>query len=117
MLVVRAEEKAMDRYVGLDVHSGSTTIGVIGPSGRRLSTQVVETNGRALVEAIRLLARPTHVCLEEGLQAEWVYEILKPHVDELVVVRVEQSRGQKSDTRDAFGLAERLRMRAVGTPI
>ncbi len=42
----------MDRYVGLDAHAETCTQAVMGPSGRRLTSRVVETNGRALVEAI-----------------------------------------------------------------
>jgi hypothetical protein len=40
----------MKRYIGLDVHAASTTIAVLGESGKRLGTHVVETNGQALVE-------------------------------------------------------------------
>lgn len=107
----------MDRFVGLDVHSTSTTIAVVGPSGRHLNTSVVETNGRSLVEAMRLIPGDCHVCLEEGLQAEWVYETLKPHVAEIVVAKVDRSRSPKNDARDAVGLAERIRTHAVGTPV
>jgi transposase len=49
------------------------------------------------------------VCLEEGTQSAWLYEILGPHVKDLAVVNVGESRGPKSDERDAFGLAEKLR--------
>ena len=107
----------MDRFVGLDVHAASTTVAVVGPSGRPVSCRVVETNGRSLVEAIRLIPGHCHVCLEEGLQAEWVYELLKPHAAEVVVATVQTRRQPKNDERDAFGLAERLRTRAVGTPV
>jgi transposase len=107
----------MDRFVGLDVHAASTTVAVVGPSGRPLSSRIVETNGRSLVEAIRLIPGNCHVCLEEGLQAEWVYELLKPFATEVVVAKVETRRQPKNDERDAFGLAERIRTRAVGTPV
>jgi hypothetical protein len=33
----------MQRYIGLDVHAASTTIAVVGPSGKVLRTEVVET--------------------------------------------------------------------------
>ena len=38
----------MDRYIGLDAHASSCTLAVVGPSGKRLSSYVVETNARAL---------------------------------------------------------------------
>jgi ketosteroid isomerase-like protein len=53
--------------------------------GRRLQSLVVETNGKALVEAVRLIPGRVHLCLEEGTQSAWLYELLKPHVSEIVV--------------------------------
>jgi hypothetical protein len=47
---------------------------------------------------------------EEGLQGAWLYETLSPHVDEIVVAGITESRGPKSDKRDAYGLAEKLRV-------
>jgi hypothetical protein len=43
----------VDKYIGLDVHAASTTFAVVGPSGKRLGTYVVETNGEALVEKLK----------------------------------------------------------------
>ena len=51
-----------------------------------------------------------HLVFEEGLQSAWLYETLNPHVDEIVVAGVTESRGPKSDKRDAYGLAEKLRV-------
>jgi hypothetical protein len=56
----------MDRFVGVDGHSRSCTFGIVSASGRRVESKVVETNGRALVEAVRLIPGRVHVCLEEG---------------------------------------------------
>jgi transposase len=103
----------MKRYIGLDVHATSTTFAVIGESGKRLGTHVVETNGQALVEQLKTIAGKKHVCLEEGTQSAWLYEILSPHAEEIVVVMVSESRGQKSDESDAWNLAEQLRTGAV----
>ena len=35
----------MDRYIGLDVHSTSCSMAVLGPSGRKLSSQVIAQRG------------------------------------------------------------------------
>jgi transposase len=99
----------MKRYIGLDVHAASTTFAVIGESGKRLGTHVVETNGQALVEQLKTIPGERYVCLEEGTQSAWVYEILSPHAKEVTVAVVSESRGQKDDERDAYGLADRLR--------
>jgi hypothetical protein len=103
----------MDKYIGLDAHSASCTVAVVGPSGRHLSSQVLETNGKALVEFLRAVPVTKHLCLEEGNHAAWLHELLAPHVEEIVVAHVRESRGPKSDQRDAFGLAEMLRIGAV----
>jgi hypothetical protein len=39
----------------------------------------------------------------------WSREIPTPHAQDLAVVNVTESQGPKSDERDAFGLAEKLR--------
>ncbi len=100
----------MERYLGLDVHAASCTLAVISEKGRKLRDFPVETNGQALVEAIRMIPGHKHLVFEEGLQSAWLYETLSPHVDETVVAGVTESRGPKSDKRDAYGLAEKLRV-------
>jgi transposase len=107
----------MERYIGLDVHAASCTIAIMSEAGKRLKDFPVETNGQALVEAIRMIPGRKHLVFEEGLQSAWLYEILSPHVDETVVAGVTESRGQKNDSRDAYGLAEKLRTGALGKRI
>lgn len=99
----------MDRYVGLDAHAQSCTLGVLGPSGKRLKSMVVETNGQALLEAVRSIPGRIHLCLEEGTQSAWLHELLSPHVEELVVVMPPERKGAKDDLRDAWLRAEELR--------
>jgi hypothetical protein len=69
----------MDRHIGLDAHTSSCPVAVVGPSGLRLTSPVVEICAGALVSAI---------------------------------AAIPQSRGPKSDKRDAIGLAEMLRIGA-----
>lgn len=99
----------MTRYLGLDVHAQSCTLAVIGPSGRRISTEVLETNAAVLIARIERVPRPRQLCMEEGAQSAWLYEALRPHVEELVVVGPRQGKGQKSDAQDALALADMLR--------
>ena len=109
----------MDRYIGLDAHSSSCTAVVVGPSGRRLQSQVLETNARVLIGFLKTIPKPRHLCLEEGTHAGWLYEVLAPHVQEIVVAGVggQPSRGPKSDRGDAFALAEGLRIGAIKTRV
>lgn len=108
----------MDRYVGLDDHMESCTLGVVGPSGRRLKSMVVETNGRALVDAVRSIPGRIHLCMEEGTRSAWIHELLAPHVTELVVTVPKERKGKsKDDLRDAFVRAEELRVGAIETRV
>jgi transposase len=105
----------MDRFIGLDVHASSCTIAVMGPSGKRLRSQVVETNGEALVNCLKAVPGTLHLCLEECTQSAWLAEILGPHVARLVVTGVGQraSKGAKDDKRDALALADKLRVNDI----
>jgi transposase len=53
-----------------------------------------------------------HVTFEEGTWAAWLYDLLKPHVQELVVCNPRRNalmkEGNKSDKMDARKLAPRL---------
>ena len=83
----------MERYIGLDVHAASCTLAVISQTGRRLRDFPVEINGQALVEAVRMIPSEKHLVFERGLQSAWHYETLCPHVAEIVVAGVTESRG------------------------
>ena len=52
----------MERYIGLDAHASSCTLGVVSPSGKRLSHQAVETNAQAVVGAIGAIAGRPLTC-------------------------------------------------------
>ncbi len=43
----------MDRYIGLDAHASSCTLGVLGPAGKRLGSHVPDCPPR-----VRLRQRP-----------------------------------------------------------
>lgn len=103
----------MHRYIGLDVHLQSCTAAVMGPTGRRLREQRLETNGKVIRDFICSVAGTRHLCLEEGTQSEWLYEVLEPVTDEIVVAVPEKPRGPKSDSKDAWARADELRRGAV----
>ena len=99
----------MKRFIGLDVHAASTTFAVINESGKRVGSHVVETNGQALVEQLKTIPGDKYVCLEEGTQSAWIYEILSPHATEVVVTMVSESRSTASAT------FSRWKLRALST--
>lgn len=95
----------MDRYIGMDTHTESCTLGVLN------------AKGKALVGYFQQQPGQVHLCVEEGELAPWLWEILTPHVAELVVCRPQGKKGPKSDTIDAFKLAERLRTGQIKSPV
>ena len=110
----------MDRYIGLDVHAASCTAALMDAQGKRLGAHVIETNGQALVKFLTAQPGKLKVCMEEGAQSEWLYQILSPHVQEVVVTRVLEKSGapsQKNDERDAYDLADRHRRGGLPTPV
>jgi transposase len=108
----------MDRYIGIDVHSKSCTVTLMSASGQRLKEQVIDTNAKVLIETIRSTAGTRHVCFEEGSLSSWIYELLEPHVEELVVVQPQKrQRGSKSDSIDAWLLADNIRTGKLGTKV
>ncbi len=102
-----------DKYVGADVHSATTSLAVLNGRGKLLMEAVVETQAEILVSFVRSLAGRVHLTFEEGTQAEWLHELLEPHVEELVVCDPRANKRlqgeDKSDRIDAAELAERLR--------
>jgi transposase len=109
----RQRRTPVDRYIGMDAHSQTCTLRVLTAAGKEVGRQVVETNGSALVQVIRSIAGTKHLCLEEGTQSAWLYELLKNEVDELVVTMPGRRGEQKDDARDALQLAEGLRAGAI----
>lgn len=107
----------MERYLGMDVHASSSTVCVLSATGKRVRQDVLETHGEALVGYLKSQAGRLHLCFEEGEWAHWLYEILLPHVVELVVYRNPGRKGSKSDGHDAYELAERLRTGRLGHPV
>lgn len=107
----------MQRYLGIDAHSKSSTVYVMSAAGKKVRQDVIETNGQALIGHLGQIPGQLHVCLEEGEWSAWLHEILEPHVTEIVVEQPPERSGPKSDAIDARGLAERLRTGQIKTEV
>ena len=106
----------MTRYIGLDAHSESCTIAVLGQSGKRLRYERYQTSAELLKSFIKEVPRPRHLCMEEGTQSEWLYQVLSPHAKQVVVIGLSERSGlqkQKNDELDAYDLADRHRRDAL----
>lgn len=114
--------KRSTKYVALDVHQATTVSSVRDPSGRVIARSILPTEAAALVEYFQSMRGSVHVAFEEGTQAQWLYDLLAPRVDHVIVCdRRGEHRGNKADLKDADLLSDRLRngdLRAVyhGSP-
>lgn len=99
----------MERYIGIDVHDESCTLAIMNQAGKLLREARVETNGEVLTDFVRGIAGRKHVCIEEGTLSGWLYELLEPLVEEMVVVLPPKSSGGKNDSADARKRADELR--------
>ena len=102
-----------DKYMGLDVHQAMTVAVVLDAAGKEVLETMVATEAAALVRFVKSLSGPLRVTFEEGTQAQWLYQILRSHVTEVVVCDPRRnallSEGSKADKVDARKLADLLR--------
>src|SRR5713226_6024867 len=101
------------KYIGMDVHKETISIAVMNGEGKVVMESIIETKASTILQCIQGVHGDLHVTLEEGTWAAWLYDLLKPHVTELVVCDPRQNalmkEGNKSDKIDACKLADLLR--------
>jgi transposase len=107
----------MDHFIGLDGHKNSCTLVVLNEKGKLKRRAILPTQQKALLEFIRTIPGRRHLCLEEGSQSQWFYEIFSAQVHDLAIVQGRRNPGNKDDTRDALNLAERFRIGDLGQRI
>ena len=69
----------------MDVHKESISIGVINAAGKIVMECVIETKASVILQFVNGLRGDLQVTFEEGTWAAWLYDLLKPHVTEVVV--------------------------------
>src|ERR1700676_5336480 len=101
------------KYIGMDVHKEAISIAVLSSSGKLVMECTIETKASTILQFFQGLSGSLHVTFEEGTWAAWLYDLLKPHITELVVCNPRRNallkEGSKSDRIDARKLAELLR--------
>jgi transposase len=102
-----------EKYIGMDVHQATISVAVMDSSGKLIMECLLETKAATIVEFIQRLQGTLSLTFEEGTSAAWLHDLLKPHVDRLVVCDPRKAAllkdGNKSDRIDARKLAELLR--------
>jgi len=108
------------KYIGMDVHKEAIVIAVLNESGKLVMESVIETKASSILQFLHGLRGELHVTWEEGTWAAWLYDLLQPQVQHIVVCNPRRNallkEGSKSDKVDARKLAELLRsgmLRAV----
>jgi transposase len=100
------------KYVGMDVDQATCVIAIEDKEGNFVMESYVRTSASELREFFGGLAGRIHVAFEEGTQAAWLYELIEPLAEEIVVCdrRGDKVRGNKGDLVDAHKLARQLRL-------
>ena len=102
-----------EKYIGLDVHQATIVVAVMDSTGKLVMESIVETEAATILQFFAGLRGTLSVTFEEGTWSVWLYDLLNPHVDKLVVCNPRKNAllkdGNKSDRIDARKLAELLR--------
>jgi transposase len=104
---------SQEKYIGMDVHQATISVAVMDAGGKLIMECLLETKAGTIVEFIEGLQGGLSLTFEEGTSAAWLHDLLKPHVDRLLVCDPRKNAllkdGSKSDRIDARKLAELLR--------
>jgi transposase len=103
-----------EKYIGLDVHQATISVAVMDSMGKLIMESILETKASTVLEFLGGLRGTLSVTFEEGTWAAWLYDLLKPHVAQVLVCNPRKNaalkQGNKSDKVDARELANRLRL-------
>src|SRR5215472_5384585 len=81
-----ATEMSRDiKYIGMDVHKEAVVIAVLNRVGKLVMESIVETKASSILQFIRGLQGELHVTWEEGTWAAWLYDLLQPQVQQVLV--------------------------------
>jgi transposase len=101
-----------EKYIGLDVHQATISVAVMDSTGKLVMESILETRTATILQFFAGLSGTLSVTFEEGTCAAWLYDLLKPRVDKLVVCNPRNNAllkdGNRSDRIDARKLAELL---------
>jgi transposase len=108
-----------EKYVGMDVHKDTISIAVLNSAGKLIMESIIETKAITILQFFQGLHGNVYVTFEEGTWAAWLYDLLKPHVTQVVVCNPRKNallkQGSKSDQIDARKLADLLRLGSLSS--
>jgi hypothetical protein len=74
-----------EKYIGLDVHQATISVAVMDAKRKVVMESILETKASTILELLAGLRGTLSVTFEEGTWAAWLYDLLKPRGDQLVV--------------------------------
>src|SRR5215475_2539560 len=98
------------KYIGMDVHKESISIAVINRRGKIVMESVIETKASTILQFIGGLRGDLRITFEEGTWASWLYDLLKPHVTEVVVCNPRKAALLKDGSKGQVGPSRRARL-------
>ena len=108
------------KYIGMDVHQATISVAVMDSAGKLILESLLETKAATILQFLGGLRGSLLVTFEEGTSAAWLYDLLKPHVTNLLVCDPRKNKsmreGNQNDKIDARRLAELLRLNHL-TPV
>jgi len=105
-------DAAMMNYIGLDAHSKTCTFVVLDQLGHEIRKAKVDTSEKNILNFISTIEGKKKLVFEESNISQWLYILLKDHLDELIVCNpyyLAKKQGAKNDYRDGLHLANELR--------
>ena len=100
------------KYIGLDVHQATISVAILDSAGKLVMEAILETKSATILQFVHGLRGSLRVAFEEGTWATWLYDLLKPHVAEVLVCDPRKyplgKVRNKNDRNDARELAELL---------
>ena len=103
-------------WLGLDAHAQNCVLAQLDDDGTQRQFWRIPTQPDKLVAQVQAIAASDkRLALEESNLARWLWQLLRPHVTQLVVCDARHNKlisahHNKKDARDAFGLARLLRL-------
>jgi transposase len=100
-------------YIGVDVHKEAIVIAALNGTGKLVMETILETKASSILQFIHGLRGELRVTWEEGTWAAWLYDLLQPQVEQVLLCNPRRiallKEGSKSDKADARKLADLLR--------
>lgn len=99
------------QYLAFDVHQATCELSLRDTPGSVVMRGTVPTEPAAILRVVKGAGPRVHVAFEEGTQAQWLHDLIVPHVERVVVcnLRGECKSGNKNDRIDVDELSKRLR--------